>query len=184
MPLMLIEQTGNRQSNEHDDAWRITREAEPVAGDCTLEFGRFQVLPRRRELLADGIPLKLGSRAFELLLALLEADGSLVTKDQLLHRVWSDVFVAEENLKVQIYALRSVFGDDRDLIRTEVGRGYRFTGTIRSTRCCRARRRSTRHRQRRQPTERLPGAGALRVPHRRPGAAPIASVATSGTARG
>jgi DNA-binding winged helix-turn-helix (wHTH) protein len=183
MPLMLIEQTGSRQSNKRNDPWTVTRDRKPVAGDCTLEFGRFQVLLRRRELLADGVPVKLGSRAFELLLALLEADGSLVTKKELLQRAWSGVFVAEENLKVQIFALRSVFGDDRDLIRTEVGRGYRFTGTIRSAGCSSACRRSTRHRQRRQPNRRL-AVGTLRAPQRGRAAAPIASVATSGTVRG
>ena len=71
MPLMLIEQARERQSNERYDADIAAREAKPVAGDCTLEFGRFQVLLRRRELLADGVRVKLGSRAFELLLALL-----------------------------------------------------------------------------------------------------------------
>ena len=51
--------------------------------DVALEFGRFRLLLRQRQLLADGIPIKLGTRGFDLLLALLEADGSLVTKDEL-----------------------------------------------------------------------------------------------------
>ena len=87
---------------------------------------------RRRELLADGIPVELGTRAFDALLVLLEADGSLVTKDELLNRVWPDIVVSEENLKVQVAALRKALGADRDIIRTEFGRGYRFTGVLRS----------------------------------------------------
>jgi len=54
------------------------------AADEMLEFGRFRLLLRARQLLADGVPIELGTRALELLLALLEADGSLVTKDQLM----------------------------------------------------------------------------------------------------
>jgi len=97
-----------------------------------LEFGRFRVLLRRRQLVADGVPIELGTRAFDLLLVLLEADGSLVTKEELISRVWPGIVVAEENLKVQISALRKALGEDRDLIRTEFGRGYRFTGAVRS----------------------------------------------------
>src|SRR6266436_2195336 len=103
-----------------------------AAADAVLEFGRFRVLLRRRPLVADGVPIELGTRAFDLLLVLLEADGSLVTKDELLRRVWLGVVVAEENLKVQILALRKALGEDRDFIRTESGRGYRFTATVRS----------------------------------------------------
>ena len=97
-----------------------------------LEFGRFPVLLRRRQLLADGGPVELGTRAFDLLRALLEADGSLVAKEELMRRVWPGIVVAEENLRVQVAALRKALGADRDLIRTEFGRGYRFTGALRS----------------------------------------------------
>ena len=96
-----------------------------------LEFGRFRVLLRRRQLLADGVPVELGTRAFDLLLALLEADGSLVIKEELLSRVWPGVVVSEENVKFQVAALCKALGADRDLIRTEFGRGYRFIGVVR-----------------------------------------------------
>jgi DNA-binding winged helix-turn-helix (wHTH) protein len=105
----------------------------PAAADTTLAFGRFRVLLRQRQLVADGVPIELGTRALDLLLVLLEADGSLVTKDELLSRAWPGIVVAEENLKVQISALRKALGEDRDFIRTEFGRGYRFTGAVRST---------------------------------------------------
>jgi DNA-binding winged helix-turn-helix (wHTH) protein len=85
----------------------ITRAwSSPASGDATLEFGRFRVLLRQRQLVAVSGPIELGTRAIDLLLVLLEADGSLVTKDQLLSRVWPGIVVAEEHLKVQIVELR------------------------------------------------------------------------------
>jgi DNA-binding winged helix-turn-helix (wHTH) protein len=101
-----------------------------ATADATLEFGRFLVLLRRRQLLADGVPVELGTRAFDLLLVLLEADGLLVSKEELLSRVWPGIVVSEENLKVQVSVLRKALGADRDVIRTEFGRGYRFTGAL------------------------------------------------------
>ena len=98
--------------------------------EASLEFGRFRVLLRQRLLLADGVPIELGTRAFELLLALLEANGSLVSKQQLLARVWPGTVVAEDNLKVHVFKLRRALGKDTDFIRTEFGRGYRFTAAV------------------------------------------------------
>jgi DNA-binding winged helix-turn-helix (wHTH) protein len=97
---------------------------------AVIRFGRFQVLLRERQLVTEGLPIELGTRAFDLLLVLLEADGALVTKDELLRRVWPGIVVSEENLKVQISALRRALGEDRDFIRTELGRGYRFTAAV------------------------------------------------------
>src|SRR6266403_923242 len=102
-----------------------------VRAETAIEFGRFRVLLRRRRLLADGVPVELGTRAFDLLLVLLEADGALVTKEELLRRVWLGIVVSEENLKVQVFALRKALGADRDVIRTEFGRGYRFAAALR-----------------------------------------------------
>jgi DNA-binding winged helix-turn-helix (wHTH) protein len=104
-----------------------------AAAEPSLGFGRFRVLLRQRLLSADGVPIELGARAFELLLALLEADGSLVSKEELLARVWPDTVVTEDNLKVQVFALRRALGKDRDFIHTDFGRGYRFTAEVRST---------------------------------------------------
>ena len=95
-----------------------------------LEFGRFRVLLRERELLADGVPVELGTRALDLLLALLAADGSLVTKEELMTRVWPGIVVSEENIKLQVSVLRKALGADRDVIHTEFGRGYRFIGVL------------------------------------------------------
>jgi DNA-binding winged helix-turn-helix (wHTH) protein len=101
-----------------------------ATADWALEFGRVRVLLRQRQLLADGVRLELGTRAFDLLVVLLEADGSLVTKEELLGRVWPGIVVSEGNLKVQVSALRRALGADRIAIRTEFGRGYRFTGVL------------------------------------------------------
>src|ERR1700737_3765635 len=103
-----------------------------VSAEAAIEFGRFRVLLRWRRLLADGVAVELGTRAFDPLLVLLEADGALVTKEELLNRVWPGIVVSEENLKVQISALRKALGAGRNLIRTEFGRGYRFIGILRS----------------------------------------------------
>jgi len=102
-----------------------------TAASADLEFGRFRVLLRRRQLLADGRPVELGGRALDVLLVLLGADGALVTKEELISRVWPGVVVSEDNLKFQVHALRKALGADRDLILTEFGRGYRFTGVLR-----------------------------------------------------
>jgi DNA-binding winged helix-turn-helix (wHTH) protein len=115
------------------DAKQARLDAPRATAEASLEFGRFRVLLRRRRLLADGLPIELGTRAFELLLALLEANGSLVSKEQLLARVWPGIFVAEDNLKEQVSKLRRALGEDRDLILTEFGRGYRFTTAVRPT---------------------------------------------------
>jgi predicted ATPase/DNA-binding winged helix-turn-helix (wHTH) protein len=97
----------------------------------SVAFGRFRVLPHRRELLADGRPIGLGGRAFDVLMALIEARGAVVGKDALMARVWPDRIVEENNLQAQISALRAAFGVERHLIRTVSGRGYQFTGEIR-----------------------------------------------------
>jgi DNA-binding winged helix-turn-helix (wHTH) protein len=127
-----------------DASSRVTGRSSPAAADTTLEFGRFRVLLRQRQLLADGAPVELGTRAFDLLLVLLEADGLLVTKDEIARRVWPATVVSEANLKVQVCALRRALGEDRDFIRTDFGRGYRFIAAIRSATTRGAHQRSTR----------------------------------------
>jgi predicted ATPase/DNA-binding winged helix-turn-helix (wHTH) protein len=106
---------------------------EPTSGNSSgLAFGRFLLLPHRRELLAGSQPVRLGGRAFDLLTALVEARGAVLGKDALMARVWPGQIVEENALQSQISSLRAAFGADRDLIRTVAGRGYQFTGEIRA----------------------------------------------------
>jgi non-specific serine/threonine protein kinase len=88
-------------------------------------FAHFELQPGERRLLAAGKPVHLGPHAFDLLLAFVERSGSLLTKDELLSRVWPRVIVEENTLQVHISSLRKVLG--RDAIATVPGRGYRFT---------------------------------------------------------
>ena len=101
-----------------------------ISGDAALRFARFCVLPRARQLLIDGQRIELGSRAFDLLLVLMLAPGFLITKKEIMSRVWPDTVVDESNLKVQMSALRRVLNVDRDVIKTVHGRGYVFTGEV------------------------------------------------------
>jgi predicted ATPase/DNA-binding winged helix-turn-helix (wHTH) protein len=94
-------------------------------------FGRFRIFPRQRRLLADDEPVELGSRAFDLLVTLIEARGTLIRGDALIGRVWRNLHVTESNLRVQMSALRHALGSDRSLICNVAGRGYQFTGQVR-----------------------------------------------------
>ena len=106
---------------------------DPVSGTTAIiEFGRFRVLPHGRELLADGRPINLGGRTFDVLMALIDGQGAVVSKDALMQRVWPNRVVEESSLHVQISALRNALGVDRKLIRTISGRGYQFTGEVRT----------------------------------------------------
>jgi predicted ATPase len=96
----------------------------------TAEFGRFRLVPRRRELFVDGGAVHVGSRAFDVLMALVEAKGELRTKGEILDRVWGAAAVEENNLQAHISTLRKLLGKDRDFIRTITGRGYRFVADV------------------------------------------------------
>src|SRR6266403_6241457 len=87
-------------------------------------FGAFELQPDKRRLLKDGAPISLRPRAFDLLAALVDRAGHLVTKDELLDRVWPRMVVEETALRVQLSALRKVLG--ADAIATVSGQGYRF----------------------------------------------------------
>ena len=106
-------------------------DSRPEAGKI-LEFGRYKLVPGRRELLADGKPLQVGDRAFDVLLRLTEARGALVGKDDLLKAGWPGQIVEENVLHAQISALRKAFAAERDLIRTVSGQGYQLTAEVRA----------------------------------------------------
>jgi predicted ATPase/DNA-binding winged helix-turn-helix (wHTH) protein len=97
-----------------------------------IQFGHFSIFPHRRELRAAGRPIRLGGRAFDVLMTLIEASGAVVSKDELLSRAWQGRIVDENRLASEISALRKALGADRELIRTVTGRGYQFTGETRA----------------------------------------------------
>ena len=80
--------------------------------DVVFRFERFELIPARRLLARDGRAVKVGSRAFDLLVALVERAGSVVAKDELVSRVWANLIVEDTNLRVHIASLRRLLGDD------------------------------------------------------------------------
>ena len=98
----------------------------------TFTFGPFRLLGRQRQLLSRGVPVPLGSRAFDLLFALVKRQGRLATKDELMAEVWLGTLVEENNLQVQISALRKVLDEDAEgrYLLTVPGRGYRFVAPV------------------------------------------------------
>lgn len=100
---------------------------------AAYSFGPFRLVVKRRELLFDGIPVTLGQRAVEVLLALVSRAGQLVTKDEIMAEVWPGVIVEENNLQVHISALRKALasaGDAKSFLLTVAGRGYRFIAPV------------------------------------------------------
>lgn len=95
----------------------------------SVAFGRFVLTPSTRQLSCDGVALQIGGRAFDLLLVLISAPGQILSKAELLQKVWPDVTVDESNLRFQMAELRDVLGSDRDVIKTVTGRGYVFVGS-------------------------------------------------------
>jgi TolB-like protein len=95
---------------------------------AVFRFGRCEVRPAERRLLVDGVPASLGARAYDVLLWLLEHRDRLVTKRELLDAAWPGLVVEENNLSVQISALRKVLGTAA--IATVVGRGFRFAAEV------------------------------------------------------
>jgi predicted ATPase/DNA-binding winged helix-turn-helix (wHTH) protein len=95
-----------------------------------ISFGPFRLLPDRRLLLEGDRPVRLGSRALDILIALVEHPGEVVGKDQLMARVWQGTFVEEGNLKFQISALRRTLGEGDRYLATVPGRGYSFVAPL------------------------------------------------------
>jgi DNA-binding winged helix-turn-helix (wHTH) protein len=99
-----------------------------------ISFGPFHLLPAQRLLLEADRPLHLGSRALDILIALVERAGEVISKHELMTRVWPDTCVEEGNLKVHVAALRRILGDGQPGQRYVVnvhGRGYVFVAPVR-----------------------------------------------------
>ncbi len=100
----------------------------PMDDSPALKFGHFELQANHRRLLRNGEPVPLGARAFDVLLALAERRERIVTKAELMERVWPGLVVEENNLQVQISSLRRQLGSDA--IATIPGQGYRFTARL------------------------------------------------------
>jgi DNA-binding winged helix-turn-helix (wHTH) protein len=103
------------------------------AAPTEISFGSFRLVPTQFLLLERDKPVLLGSRALQILIVLLERPGELVSKQELITRVWPDVFVEPANLSVHISALRRTLRDGRDGNRFIInipGRGYSFVASV------------------------------------------------------
>jgi DNA-binding winged helix-turn-helix (wHTH) protein len=107
----------------------------------TVSFGPFRLLAGQRLLLEGDKPVRLGSRAFDILAALIERPGEVVGKEELIARAWPQTFVEESNLKIQVSALRRALGDGQGgnrYVITVPGRGYNFVAPVRREETLRA----------------------------------------------
>jgi predicted ATPase/DNA-binding winged helix-turn-helix (wHTH) protein len=101
--------------------------------EMALTFGPFRFLPQQRLLTRSGLPLRVGSRALDILAVLLARAGEVVTKDEIVRRVWPDTVVEENNLRVHLTALRKLLGEGHlsgRFIENIPGRGYSFVATV------------------------------------------------------
>ncbi len=102
----------------------------------TFKFADFELDAAKRLLLKQGKVVALNSKTFDLLLTLVENRGRVLSKEDLLNRVWANQFVEENNLSVQISALRKIFGEkkgEHQFIVTVPGKGYKFAADIHNT---------------------------------------------------
>ncbi len=99
-------------------------------------FGPFCVVPAKRLIAKNGIPIEIGGRALDLLIALLENPGRVLSKRELIRRVWPDIVVEEGSLRFHMNALRRILADGEGgarYIATQVGVGYAFVTPIEKT---------------------------------------------------
>ncbi|MBR0820587.1 winged helix-turn-helix domain-containing protein [Bradyrhizobium liaoningense] len=101
----------------------------PASSDAGIFFGDFQLDRFRRQLLRDGNEVRIGSRAFDLLVALTDRAGELVSKRDLLMSAGRDVVIDEAALRVHVASLRRTLGEGRYIV-TVSGRGYSFVAPI------------------------------------------------------
>jgi predicted ATPase/DNA-binding winged helix-turn-helix (wHTH) protein len=107
--------------------------ADRGASPSDYSFGEFRLIPSRQLLLESEKPLHLGSRALEILTALVERAGEVVTKEEIIARVWPNTFIEEGNLRVHIAAIRKILGDGRGgnrYLANVPGRGYSFVAPV------------------------------------------------------
>jgi DNA-binding winged helix-turn-helix (wHTH) protein/TolB-like protein/Flp pilus assembly protein TadD len=101
------------------------------------EFGPFRVDPVKRLLLRHGVVVPLTPKTFDTLLTLVESNGQVIGKDELMSRVWPDTIVEESGLARNISVLRKALGespDEHQYIVTAPGRGYQFVAGVQEVR--------------------------------------------------
>src|ERR1700726_4490702 len=101
--------------------------------DGGLSFGPFNLLVNERLLTKEGVPVALGARALDILIVLTSAPNEIVSKKNLMSRVWPDVIVEEGSLRFHMNGLRKALGDGRGdarYITTLPGRGYCFVASV------------------------------------------------------
>src|SRR5467141_4504315 len=114
----------------------LIRSFEAMSGAAAygkLKFGPFELSSRERVLRRDGVVLRLGDRALDILIYLAERPGEVVAKRELIDHVWSDVTVEEGSLRVHVAAIRKPLGDGQfgnRYIANIKARGYSFVGTV------------------------------------------------------
>jgi predicted ATPase/DNA-binding winged helix-turn-helix (wHTH) protein len=102
-------------------------------GKDILSFGPFRLNVGERLVTRDGAPVELGARALDILIALVSTPNEVISKKDLLSRVWPDVTVEEGSLRAQMASLRKMLGDGKDgarYITTVAGRGYYFVAPV------------------------------------------------------
>jgi len=98
-----------------------------------LAFGPFRFFPDRGLLLEGDAPVRVGSRALDILTALVERAGEVVSKEELVEYAWPNTIVVEANLRVHVAGLRKLLGDGQTSARyiaSVIGRGYRFVAPV------------------------------------------------------
>jgi predicted ATPase/DNA-binding winged helix-turn-helix (wHTH) protein len=115
----------------------VGRTTPKVRGEATMpaqakrlvyKFGKWEVDLAERELRSHQTAVSIGTRAFDIMEVLVQSGGELITKDGLMDRVWPGLIIGENALQVHICAVRKALGEDRELLRTVSGRGYRLLG--------------------------------------------------------
>jgi DNA-binding winged helix-turn-helix (wHTH) protein len=130
---MQVEDQGSIRMFQNDHAITARPRFDDRSHGRCIVFGPFRLYPGAREIWRDGIPLALGSRALDILIALTECAGEVVSHKELTRRVWRGLVVGAGSLRVHIAALRKALGTGNEecrYIANIPGQGYCFVAPI------------------------------------------------------
>jgi predicted ATPase/DNA-binding winged helix-turn-helix (wHTH) protein len=116
--------SGDEAASDRERELRLPKDAQQLQ----YAFDGWEIDLARRELRSRGVPVPLGSRAFEIIELLVRSAGELVNKSELMSRVWPGATVEDNALQFHISAIRKALGPDRGILKTVSGRGYRLLG--------------------------------------------------------